>query len=104
MKRRKLMRRMRLRAVAMLAIGGWLAGSGMPDMPARAAERPADLILAEIETVDVPRLDPSQKGDTAAMIEYLNKRRAAMARRGELILELFRGYPEHPKLRALFDE
>jgi thiol-disulfide isomerase/thioredoxin len=67
---------------------------------ARSAER----IIAEIDAVEMPRLDPEKRGDTQAMTEYLLKRKAALARRGELILELFRVAPDHPRLVALFSD
>jgi thiol-disulfide isomerase/thioredoxin len=98
------MRRIRLRALAALAIGGWLTVSAAPGTQpqARAADRPAEQILAEIDAVEVPKSDPDQRGDTVAMTEFLAKRKAALAKRGTLIFELFHAHPEHPKLSPLF--
>jgi thiol-disulfide isomerase/thioredoxin len=94
------MRRMGLGAVAALAVVGPLAAGAV----SRAADRPADQIAADIESVTIPKLDPALRGDTRAMTEYLSRRRAALARKGELMLELFRGYPDHPRLPAMFSE
>ena len=91
-------------AVATLAIVGCLSAIALTATPARAAERPADQILADIDAVKMPRLDPEQQGETLAMIEFINKRKAAVARRGELIRELFQAEPDHPRLPALFAE
>lgn len=96
------MPRMRLRASGALLFGGWLMVSAASGTPARGADRPAEQILAEIEAVEIPKLDPDRRGETAAMTEYLTKRKAAMARRGDLILELLRGHPDHPSLPDLF--
>jgi thiol-disulfide isomerase/thioredoxin len=97
-----------------LAVAGWLVVSlsTRGPLPAQAAEgqsksdsaRPAERILADIDAVEVPRLDPDKRGDTQAMTEFLLKRKAALARRGELVLELFRGYPDHPRLLVLFTD
>jgi len=95
---------MRVRSIAVLALGGWIAGSALGSGNVRAADRPADQILAFIDAVEIPKFDTSQRGNTAAMTEYLSKRREAMAQRGQLVLELFRGYPDHPKLPLLFSE
>src|SRR5262245_46723377 len=90
--------RLRLQAVTLAA--GLLVG--VPS--AAAADRPAEKITAEIDAVEIPKLDPAKRGDTQAMTEYVLKRRAATARRGELILELFQGNPDHPRLVALFSD
>jgi len=98
------MRRIRLRTLAALAIGGWVVAMAATGTPVQAADRPADQILADIDAVEIPKLDPSQRGETLAMIEYIGKRKAAMERRGELVRELFRTAPDHPKLPSLFVE
>jgi thiol-disulfide isomerase/thioredoxin len=94
----------RFRLLVALALGGLVAATAAMLPLVRAADRPADDILAEIAAVETPKLDPARKGDTAAMTEYLLKRKATLRRRGELILELFQGYPDHPKLAPLFSE
>jgi thiol-disulfide isomerase/thioredoxin len=95
---------MRLQAVTAPAIVGWLVITAATGTPVRGADRPAEQILADIDATAIPKLDPGQRGDTRAMTEYLLRRKAALARKGELILELFRGHPGNPKLPALFSE
>jgi thiol-disulfide isomerase/thioredoxin len=100
------MRILQLRPLAalLLALGAWLAAPAATTPAARADDRGAPQILAEIESIEVPKFDPSQRGDTQAMTEYLLKRKAALQRRGALTLELFRAAPDHPKLAGLFSE
>ncbi len=92
------------RRPAALTIVGLLVAAAALVPPACADDRPADQILADITAIEMPKLDPAKRGDTPAMTEYLLKRKAALQRRGELILELFRGYPDNPKLAPLFSE
>jgi thiol-disulfide isomerase/thioredoxin len=98
------MLRTRFWLLAALTIGGFFAIAAAVVPFVRAAERPADQILADVTAVEMPKLDPAKRGDTAAMTEYLLKRKAALRRRGDLILELFQAYPDHPKLAPLFSE
>jgi thiol-disulfide isomerase/thioredoxin len=96
--------RTRIRLLAALLLLGGFAVTAAILAPVRGADRPADQILDDIAAVEIPKLDPAKRGDTAAMTEYLLKRKAALARRGELVLELFHGYPDHPKLASLFSD
>jgi thiol-disulfide isomerase/thioredoxin len=101
------MHRLRLPAATQgLALALGLAGGLVvpATATATAADRPAEEILAEIDAVDIPRLDPAKRGDTQAMTEYVLRRRAATARKGELILELFHAHPDHPRLVPLFSD
>jgi thiol-disulfide isomerase/thioredoxin len=96
------MRTIRLRLLAALVVPIWLLASAAAVVLVRAADRPAEQILADIDAIETPRLDPGQRGQTDAMAEYLRKHKAALERRGALVLELFRGYPDHPRLPRLF--
>jgi thiol-disulfide isomerase/thioredoxin len=101
------MRRIRLRALAALAIGGWFVAIAATTTPVRAADRPAGQILADIDAVVVPKLDtlpPDQRNDPLALTEFLSKRKAALAQRGKLIFELFHVAPDHPQLPELFSD
>jgi thiol-disulfide isomerase/thioredoxin len=96
--------RNRYRLFVALMLGG-LFGVPAAIVPlVRADDRPADRILDDIAGVEIPKLDPAKRGDTPAMTEYLLKRKAALRRRGELVLELFHAYPDNPKLAPLFSE
>src|SRR4051794_7605606 len=98
------MHRIRVRMLAALAIGGWLVVTATTRTPVQAADRPAAQILTDIDAVSVPKLDTIDRGDPLAMTKFLNERKAALARRGELIFELFHTAPDHPRLPALFSE
>jgi thiol-disulfide isomerase/thioredoxin len=98
------MRSLKLRSLALpalvggvIVLVGWLTAG-------RAADRPADQIIADLDANPIPRLDPGEKGNIAAMTAFMTKRRAALARRGELTFELLRGYPDHKRLPGLFAE
>jgi thiol-disulfide isomerase/thioredoxin len=98
------MLRTRFRPLVALTLGGLFVATAAIVPPVRAADRPAEQILADITAVEIPKLDPAKRGDTPAMTEYLLKRKTALRRRGELILELFHGYPDNPMLAPLFSE
>jgi thiol-disulfide isomerase/thioredoxin len=98
------MLRTRFPLLVALFLGG-LFGTAAAIVPlVHAADRAAEQILAEITAIQMPKLDPAKRGDTPAMTEYLLKRKAALQRRGELILELFHAYPDNPQLAPLFSE
>jgi thiol-disulfide isomerase/thioredoxin len=99
-----MMTRTRFRLLVAVALTGCFAATAAILAPVRGADRPAEEILHDIALVEIPKLDPAKRGDTPAMTEYLLKHKAALSRRGALILELFHGYPDHPKLASLFSD
>jgi thiol-disulfide isomerase/thioredoxin len=96
------MGRIGLRTLTIVAVGGWLAAAVASGTRAQAADRPAEQIVAEIEAIEVPKSDQGELGDTAAMTEFLAKRKAALEKRKVLMFELFQKNPEHDRLPALF--
>jgi len=80
------------------------AGSFALSPAARAEDRSVDQIVKDISKVEMPEIDPSKKGDRAAMVEYFAKRQQAMIRRAELIGELYKADPENAKLVQLLPE
>ena len=84
------------RIPASLALGAWLAASSL----ARAADRPADEILADYRAVAYPKSDPAKK-DPQSVREYRQAYGRADARKAELALELFRAHPDHEQVPTL---
>jgi thiol-disulfide isomerase/thioredoxin len=77
----------------MIAAGGVLAG-----------DRPADAILRDIESVEMPKQDVSKRNDRAYFQEFMAKRQEAMAKRAAYILELYQTAPNHEKVPQLMVE
>ena len=72
--------------------------------PAVAGDRPANEILAEYDAVEMPTYDREKRGDKEYAAEYREKRQAAVAKRCELILELYQADPRHERLAELLPE
>lgn len=72
--------------------------SSMAAPPACAADRTANELLREIEAIEMPKLTSR---DPTAIREYLRKEREALARRDELILELYRNHPDYDRVPEL---
>jgi thiol-disulfide isomerase/thioredoxin len=68
-----------------------------------AEDRPADKILAEINAVELPKV-PKDQTNQEAIKEFLANRTAAMAKRAELIGELYKANPDQPELVALLPQ
>jgi thiol-disulfide isomerase/thioredoxin len=94
------MRRLMLRICVAVAICGWLAWSG----PARADGRTAQEILADIDKVESPSLDPKDRDDPKAVQAFLAKRNEAMQRKAGLVRELYKADPGHDRLPELLTE
>ena len=88
-------------ALMALAVGSLLSP---PASDARAADRPAAAILAEINEVKPPELSPEKRSDPAARLAYLTEVRKVQMRKAELIGELAKAAPTAPELVKLLPE
>ena len=83
-----------------LVLGGFVGTAGL----AFAADRtPAD-ILKELEGVTEPKFDPAKRSDQAYVEQVRNEYKKYVAKRGELILELYKIAPDHEKIPTLLAE
>ena len=69
-----------------------------------ADTREADAILADIEAVEMPKLDSEEAKNPDAVRKFYSDRQAATDRKGTLIEELYKAHPEHPKVAPLMAE
>jgi thiol-disulfide isomerase/thioredoxin len=69
-----------------------------------ASDRSAQQILKELDAAPVPRVDAAKRNDDAYLQQFLPKREQVRARRDELILELYRASPRHPRTPKLMAE
>jgi len=83
-----------------LVIGGWIISTGA----AVAADRNAEAILKDLESVETPKLDVSKRGDSTYIREFIKKRQESMEKRAVLILELYKAAPKHEKIPTLMVE
>ena len=83
--------------------GGVLLLGSLVTSPARAQDRPAAAILADLKAVELPKI-PQDREDRAAVSEFLVKRQRATEKRSNLIGELYRSHPESPELPGLLPE
>jgi thiol-disulfide isomerase/thioredoxin len=88
------------KTVAAAFLAGWIAATGA----VIAADRPADQILGEIDTIKMPQVDRTKTRDQAYVQDYLKKRQETMAKKGVLIRELYKVAPEHERLATLLPE
>lgn len=79
-----------------LALAATVAAT--PPMP---GDRTAQAILSDIEHIERPAFDQSRRDDDAYMQEYLAARARADQQEADLILELFKKFPEHEKVPTL---
>jgi thiol-disulfide isomerase/thioredoxin len=80
-----------------------LCASLLASSPARAEDRPAEKILAEIKDLPLPTL-PDDLSNVAAVKQYKSKYPVIRDRRVELIGELFKVNPDQPELTTLLPE
>ncbi|MFI4916231.1 MAG: redoxin domain-containing protein [Phycisphaerales bacterium JB060] len=66
-----------------------------------AEQRPAEQILAEYRSVEMPTFDASRRGNEGYQAEFREARDGALDRRSELIGELFRSHADHEALAEL---
>jgi thiol-disulfide isomerase/thioredoxin len=83
-----------------LMLGGWVISSGL----AMAADRTADAILKDLESVKMPKLDAAKRSDSTYVSEFIKKRQEAMDKRSALILELYKTAPKHERIPTLMVE
>jgi thiol-disulfide isomerase/thioredoxin len=94
------MQRSTLIACAALAVCGW----SMTPVPARAADRTAKEILAELDKVTIPQFDPKDEDNQKAIEAYLARREEVIEKRSALLRELVKIDPENERLPALLSE
>ena len=96
--------KMRLRPLTSLALLGWMTVATLAGAPARAADRPADQILDEIRSIEMPQIAPADRNNQQAIQSFLTKRQAALQRKTGLIGELYQQHPTNPELVQLLPE
>jgi len=64
----------------------------------------ADVVLKELEGVKMPEFDRSKQAEPGYRQQYINEIQKATAKRGELILKLYKVAPECEKLPTLLEE
>ena len=89
-----------IRIAAALAVAGVLA---IPS-PATADDATAEELLQKIEAVELPAPDLSRRDDPEYVQTFIRERQEAMARRADLIGELFEASPDHPRVPDLMQE
>jgi thiol-disulfide isomerase/thioredoxin len=72
--------------------------------PARPEDRSTDVILAEIDAIEVPTLDPARQKSRVYVQQTTKKRKDAAAKKAKLIGELQRVEPDNPRLAELLPE
>ena len=93
------MRRFALRSCLALALAGGLSAPLFAQAPKKA-----DAILAEIKAVEMPSVDKVNRDDRAQVMEFIQKRQAAMSKRADLIGQLYKAEPTNPELKTLLPE
>ena len=93
------MRRFSVSCLTLAMFGGLVLATA-----ARAEDRSAKKILEEIKAVQTPTFDPAQRNDRAAIQKFLAARQEAMAKRAELIGELYKKDPKNAELATLLPE
>ena len=81
-----------------------LGGCFIPTGAAAAADRTAEAILKDLESVKLPKLDSSKRNDSAYVREFIDKQRESMDKRAVLILELYKTAPKHEQIPKLMVE
>jgi thiol-disulfide isomerase/thioredoxin len=77
---------------------------GVLATPASSEERTADVILREIDSVRIPQYDRSRTSDRDYVRKMSEQRGKAIFRKADLIGELYRLDPNHPRLAELMPE
>jgi thiol-disulfide isomerase/thioredoxin len=78
-----------------------LCGSLAAAIPALAQARSAEEILKEIDAIKLPQPELSRENDKAYIREFMKRRSQIRVHRADLIDELYRIDPEHPRLVEL---
>lgn len=73
-------------------------------LSSRAQDRNAEVVLAEIDAIKLPDLDPSKREDRDYMMKYFLDRQKATEQKAELVGELNRVAPDHERLPELLVE
>ncbi len=94
------MRKSAKSAWTVVVLGGWFISAG----GALAGDRSAEAILKDIESVEMPKQDVSRANDRAYFQEFMAKRQEAMAKRADLILELYQTASTHERIPQLMVE
>ena len=94
----------RLRRTASLALFGWMTLAALGGAATRAADRPAEKILAEIRDVKMPAISSVDRTDSKSVQDFVVKRQAALERKASLIGDLYQQYPNNPELTQLLPE
>ncbi len=68
------------------------------------AERSADQILKEIDSVKLPTLNSTKKDNPSAVVKHRIKLREATEKRARLISQLYKIAPDHKRIPALMVE
>ena len=84
------------RAVGVLVLVVGLMAS--PRWSSAGEDRPVAAILAEIDAIRLPEPDPAREADEAYVREFWKEHGELTFRRAELIGELYRADPDHPRL------
>ncbi len=85
-------------SLALSALAAWAQDKPAP------ADRTAEIILQELDSLEMPQLDPSQSEDRQYVLDYLKKRQEVTAQRGTLIQELAKVAPGNERLPELLVE
>ena len=85
---------------ATAAVALFISGVSMAS-PQSAADRDAQAILDEIGKIERPKFDPTKREDEAYVKEYVAAAGKADKQEAELILELYKSFPEHEKVVTL---
>jgi thiol-disulfide isomerase/thioredoxin len=71
---------------------------------APAADRPAEAILKDLQSVEMPKFDASKQKDEGYIREFIKKRQDTAEKRASLILELYKTAPDDERIPALMVE
>jgi thiol-disulfide isomerase/thioredoxin len=96
------MRQPAVTACLALAIAGGLALC--LNLSARAEDRKPEEILKAIQSVEMPTFDQAKQADPKYQMEFLEKYRAAQAKRAELIGELYKVDPANAQIPTLLPQ
>jgi thiol-disulfide isomerase/thioredoxin len=83
-----------------LLLGGTIVSTG----GAVAADRTAEAILKDLESVQLPKLDAARRNDSTYIRDFITKRKESMDKRATLILELYKTSPKHKQIPTLMVE
>jgi thiol-disulfide isomerase/thioredoxin len=81
-----------------------LSGAFCPAGMALSADRPAEQILKQIDSLELPKPDPTRRNDEKYMQDYRANLTQIFSRRDVLILELYRVAPRHQRIPKLMAE